>query len=371
VFVNLYVQGSARIKTPGGDLVLKVRTDYPWDGTVSMTIAEAPSTPVTLKWRVPGWAQGRPLPADLYRDVAPAGGSVSLSVNGVSAPSLVPAKGYLSWQREWKAGDLIALNLPMPVRRVVAHPSVKADEGRVAVERGPLVYAAEFVDNGGRVTNLLLSDGARLQATRRAGLLGNVAVITGEATAYRTREGKLVTETVPLTMIPYYAWAHRGKGEMVVWLARLPDKARPSPEPTLASQAKVSSSDGGKTLQGLNEQYEPSDSNDHTAIYFHWWPKKNSTEWVQYDFAAPATISETSVYWFDDTGQGECRIPRGWRVLYRRGDEWVPVAATDAYGTVKDRYNTVRFTPVQTTAVRLEVQLPETFSAGIQEWKVK
>jgi hypothetical protein len=221
------------------------------------------------------------------------------------------------------------------------------------------------------VTNLQLPDAAALNAQRRPDLLGGVTVITGQATAYRTRQEKTVTDTVPLTLIPYYAWAHRGKGEMAVWLARQPDKARPSPESTLASRAKASSSEGGKALEGLNEQYEPSDSNDHTAIYFHWWPKKNSTEWVQYDFAAPATISEASVYWFDDTGQGECRVPRGWRALYKRGDQWVPVPTTDAYGTVKDRYNTVRFAPVQTMAVRLEVELPEKFSAGIQEWKIR
>jgi hypothetical protein len=121
----------------------------------------------------------------------------------------------------------------------------------------------------------------------------------------------------------------------------------------------------------LNEQYEPTDSNDHTAMYFHWWPKKDSTEWVQYDFPAAATVSESSVYWFDDTGQGGCRIPRSWRVLYKRGAQWVPVETRDVYGLAKDAYNTVRFSPVSTTALRLEVVLPEAFSSGIQEWKVK
>jgi hypothetical protein len=158
---------------------------------------------------------------------------------------------------------------------------------------------------------------------------------------------------------------------MAVWLARQADKARPAPEATLASTATASSSEGGKTIQGLNEQYEPTDSNDHTAIYFHWWPKKNTTEWVQYDFARDTTISETSVYWFDDTGQGECRIPKSWNALYKRGNAWVPVETRDAYGTAKDQYHTVRFTPVRTTAIRLVVELPEAFSTGIQEWKVK
>jgi len=379
IFVNLYVQGSARIKTPQGVVAFDVKTNYPWSGDVRIIMTQVPrSTGLVLRLRVPGWARGEPVPGDLYRDVAPLDGGVTLSVDGEpKSNTLRPiggyliSRGYLTIPLGSTVGTYYDLHLPMPIRRVVAHPSVKADAGRVAVERGPLVYAAEFVDNGGRVTNLQLSDNAALRSQQRPDLLGGVTVITGPATAYRTRDEKVVAQTVPMTLIPYYAWAHRGKGEMVVWLAREADKARPAPETTLASQAKASSSEGGKTLQGLNEQYEPTDSNDHTGIYFHWWPKKNTTEWVQYDLAAPATVSETSVYWFDDTGQGECRTPRSWRVLYKRGDEWVPVATTDPYGTTKDRYNTVRFTPVQTTAIRLEVQLPEKFSAGIQEWKIK
>ena len=259
----------------------------------------------------------------------------------------------------------------MPARRIVAHPAVTADEGRVAVERGPLVYTAEFVDNGGRVTNLMLEDQSPLASDWRPDLLNGVMAVTGKAKALRMRNGSPVSEPAPLTLIPYYGWAHRGRGEMAVWLATRSDLARPAPEPTLASASKASSSEGGKSIQGLNEQYEPTDSNDHTAIYFHWWPKKGSTEWVQYEFPAETTVSETSVYWFDDTGQGGCRVPRSWRVLYKRGDQWLPVATRDAFGVTKDAYNTVRFTPVRTAALRVEVVLPADYSAGIQEWKVK
>jgi hypothetical protein len=181
----------------------------------------------------------------------------------------------------------------------------------------------------------------------------------------------VVQETVPLTLIPYYAWAHRGKGEMTVWLARDSGKARPVPEPTLAARSKASSSEGGKGLDGLNELNDPLDSNDHSALYFHWWPKKNSVEWVQYDFGTAQQVSEVSVYWFDDTGQGGCRVPRGWRVLYKDGDTWKPVAARTPYTVEKDTYTTVAFTPVSTTALRLEVTLPAEFSSGIHEWKVR
>jgi len=370
VFVNLFVQGRARVTLPGGNVTIEQQTRYPWDGEVRVRVSPAKAGRFTLMLRVPGWSQDHPVPGNLYRDLTPVRDMVTLKINGLLVPIRLE-RGFAAVTRDWAAGDAVDLHLPMPVRRVVAHEAVKADQARVAVERGPLVYTAEFVDNGGRVTNLVLDDQAPLEFQARPALLGGVTVITGAATALKMRNGETVREAVPLTLIPYYAWAHRGKGEMAVWLARQADKARPAPEATLASTATASSSDGGKSIQGLNEQYEPTDSNDHTAIYFHWWPKKNTTEWVQYDFARDTTIVETSVYWFDDTGQGECRIPKSWNVLYKRGDEWVPVETGDTYGTAKDQYHTVRFTPVKTTAIRLVVQLPEAFSTGIQEWKVR
>jgi DUF1680 family protein len=370
IFVNLYVQGTARVPGPSGELTLEQRTAYPWDGDIHVRVAGGAPSRFTLMLRVPGWAAQKPVPSDLYTPLEAPAGAVSLSVNGATHP-LVLEKGYAAITRDWTAGDDVRLVLPMPVRRVVAHPNVKADAGRVAVERGPLVYAAEWPDNNGRVTNLLLDDRTPLSIAPRPDLLGGVTTIAGQATAFRRRGGQVVGEQTPLTLIPYYAWAHRGRGEMAVWLAREPGKARPTPEPTLASSSRVSSSEGGKGVEGLNEQVDPISSNDHEALYFHWWPKKNSTEWVQYDFAAPQKVSEVSVYWFDDTGEGECRLPRAWRVLYKDGDAWKPVANTGPYATVKDAYTTVAFAPVTTRALRLEVTLPVDFSSGIHEWKVR
>jgi hypothetical protein len=370
LFVNLFVQGTARVPMPGGAVAVEQQTRYPWDGDVRIRVSPAKAGPFGLRIRVPGWALNHPVPGDLYRDLTPGRETVTLKVNGLLVPIRLE-RGFAVIARDWAAGDTVDLHLPMPVRRVVSHPAVKADDGRVAIERGPLVYAAEFVDHGGRVTNLILADQSPLAAEWRPDLLKGVMTVTGRASAVKARQGATVAEPVPLTLIPYYGWAHRGKGEMAVWLARRPDLARPAPEPTLASASKASSSEGGKSLQGLNEQYEPSDSNDHTAIYFHWWPKKGSTEWVQYEFPAESTVSETSVYWFDDTGQGGCRVPRSWRVLYKRGDQWLPVDTRDAFTVAKDAYNTVRFAPVRTPAIRLEVVLPADFSAGIQEWKVR
>ena len=152
---------------------------------------------------------------------------------------------------------------------------------------------------------------------------------------------------------------------MAVWLARTKERARVTPEPTIASQAKVASSPGGKGVEAVHDQFEPANSNDHDHGYLHWWPKRGTVEWVEYDFGKPATISETSVYWFDDTGAGECRVPASWQALVRAGEKWVPVKTSDAFGTAKDAWNTVRFAPVETTGLRLEIRLPAKYSAGV------
>jgi len=117
-------------------------------------------------------------------------------------------------------------------------------------------------------------------------------------------------------------------------------------------------------------QHEPEASDDATG-YMHWWPKKSSPEWIEYAFPGPARVSETSVFWFDDTGGGECRVPESWRILYKSGDTWIPVKASGAYGLAKNAANVVTFAPVRTTGLRLEVQLPKGYSAGVHEWKVK
>ena len=370
IFVNLYAQSQAEVVTGAGRVTLEQTTEYPWKGDIKIRILPEKSASLTLMVRVPGWAAGKPFPSDLYRYAGETTEQPVVKVNG-EALALNLEKGYLPITRTWQKDDTVEIMLPMPVRRVLANDNIKADVGRVAVERGPLVYCAEWTDNSGYASNLVLDDKAVLMAEARPDLLNGITVITGEATAYRYKGGKAVSEKQKLTLIPYYSWAHRGRGEMEVWLAREADKARAIPEPTLASTAKASASEGVKTLEGIHDQLEPENSGDQGAGYCHWWPKMGTTEWIQYDFERPAIVSETSVYWFDDTGEGECRVPVSWKAFYKAGDKWLPVKNINIYGVDKDKYNTVRFAPVRTTALRLEIQLPDKFSTGIQEWKVK
>jgi DUF1680 family protein len=203
LYVGLYVAGEARVELTQGGVRLRQEHDYPWAGVLRFGVEPDHTGHFTVALRIPGWALGRPLPSDLYRYLDDRPGRIELQVNGEPVP-LEIVDGFARIERTWRAGDEIALTLPMPVRHVVAHERVDEDRGRVAVERGPLVYCAEGIDHGGRALALSLPDDATWAVERRDDLLGGVTLL---------RSGRT-------TLIPYYAWAHRGVGEMAVWLQR-------------------------------------------------------------------------------------------------------------------------------------------------------
>jgi hypothetical protein len=157
---------------------------------------------------------------------------------------------------------------------------------------------------------------------------------------------------------------------MQVWLAREPGAVRPLGYPTLASRSRVSAS-FGRNPEAVNDQQEPRNSNDHDVPYYHWWPHRGTTEWIQYDFPGPSEVSSVEVYWFDDTGQGECRVPASWRLLYLEGGAWKPVWTEETWGTAKDTWNKVTFETVRTRSVRLEVHSQEGWAGGIHEWRIR
>jgi len=338
-----------------------------------VTVAVDPGAPAAfaLRLRIPGWARNEVIPSDLYRYADDAKPAWSVSVNGEPVAT-APERGYVVVRRTWKAGDRVVVDLPMPVRRVTAHEKVQADRGRVALERGPLVYCFEGVDNGDRLDDLVLAPGAEPDVEQRDILRGVTVLRVKAARASIDAAGALSIAPVEAVAVPYYAWAHRGAGPMAVWMAAEPAAARPTRPPTLASEARVTASYVHADLRGVNDQVVPANSNDHDVSWLDWWPHRNTTEWVQYEFKAPATVSQAEVYWFDDTtAGGGCGLPESWRVLYRKDGQWLPVENPGGYGVERDRFNAVTFTPVTTDALRLEVKLKKDVAAGVLEWRVK
>ncbi len=190
IFVNLYVAGAGKVALKDAAIKLVQETRYPWDGRVRMTVSPDKDAAFGLCLRIPGWCQG-----------------AKLQINGQAVEKPEVVKGYARLARTWKAGDVVELDLPMPVQRMEAHPNVKADAGRVALQRGPIVYCLEGVDNSGRVRGAVLARDPKLVAEHRPDLLGSVTVIKGAA-----KNG------ASLVAVPYYAWDHRAAGEMAVWI---------------------------------------------------------------------------------------------------------------------------------------------------------
>ena len=373
LYVNLFVASTAEIAMDNGrKLRLTQSTRYPWEGTVKIEVAPDQPAPMTIRIRIPGWARNEPVPSDLYRYADRVTGQPALKVDG-SAVKMDLDKGYVALNRTWKAGDTIELSLPMPVRRVAANTEVDADKGRVALQRGPLVYTLEWADNpGGNVRNLMLPDTAKLTAAWRGDLLKGVEVIQGRAVSFtQTAGGAIQKAEQSFTAIPYYAWANRGRGQMMVWIPDTDASAKPLPFPTVATTAKITvSGNSRKNPRNINDGEDPASSDDPSA-YFDWWPRNGTAEWVEMAFEKPATVSECQLYWFDDTGHGGVRVPASWKLLYKDGDQWKPVEGASGYGVERNQYNRVTFKPANTTALRLELQAQPGVSIGIQEWKVK
>jgi uncharacterized protein len=189
LYVNLFVGGLVRVPFPSGELKLSVETDYPWDGRVVIRSVGEPPVRVKLHVRKPGGCE-----------------QAELALNGVPSSVAVDDVGYWTVEREWKKGDVVELTLGMPVRRMVGHPAIAACQGKVALQRGPLVYGFEGLDNDGN-TRIRLGANGGLAAERRTDLLGGLMVIRGRAASGQ-----------PVQAIPFYALANRGKSSQEVWV---------------------------------------------------------------------------------------------------------------------------------------------------------
>jgi DUF1680 family protein len=372
LYVNLFAAGSAQFKLTDNTVTLEQKTNYPWDGDIQITVQPEKTTAFEVRVRIPGWAVNKPMPSDLYtfKDAYTEQPKVFLNDKPVA---LTLQQGYLVLNRKWKKGDRIHVQLPMPIRRIAANPKVEADRDKLAIQRGPLVYCAEWPDNkDNRVLNLVLASAAPLKGNFDANLLKGLYEIEGAGkSAARVNPKEITMADAEVKLIPYYAWAHRGAGEMMVWIPEKPDASQPLPAPTVASRSKITASHRTRTLMSLNDQMEPKNSNDQSVIFYHWWPMKDTVQWVQYDFEKPAAVTSSKVYWFDDGPFGGCRIPAGWRLLYKDGESWKPVKNKTSYEVNKDAYSSVSFEPVTTQALRLEVTLPKDHSGGIMEWIVE
>lgn len=374
IFVNLYAQGKAKI----GNIELEQTTDYPWDGKIRIKVTKG-SGKFAIKLRIPSWLKTSPTNNDLYQYQDKAK-TYSVSVNG---KALYPEnRDYIEISRSWKKGDTIELDFPMDVRRIVANDNAEDDRGKVAFERGPIVFCLEGADQADhKVFNKYILDSAPVSAHFEQDLLNGVMVLEGSAKELQ-QDGEV--KDVKFRAIPYSTWNNRGGEQMEVWIANTPMAAVATPLPTIASKAQTFcnrgpiQNDAPETAPvdsyagGANDQWEPKRSSDTSKPYHYWWLKQGTTEAITYQFDQAYEVSNVQVYWLDfDHYDGNFRTPESWSLYYKDAKgEWQEVGGHSPYTVRKDCYNSVDFTPVKTTGLKILAKLQKGESGGVLEWKV-
>ena len=374
IFVNLYAQGKAKI----GNIELEQTTDYPWDGKIRIKVTKG-SGKFAIKLRVPSWLKTSPTNNDLYQYQDKAK-TYSVSVNG---KALYPEnRDYIEISRSWKKGDTIELDFPMDVRRIVANDNAEDDRGKVALERGPIVFCLEGADQADhKVFNKYILDSAPVSAHFEQDLLNGVMVLEGSAKELQ-QDGEV--KDVKFRAIPYSTWNNRGGEQMEVWIANTPMAAVATPLPTIASKAQTFcnrgpiQNDAPETAPvdswagGANDQWEPKRSSDTSKPYHYWWLKQGTTEAITYQFDQEYEVSNVQVYWLDfDHYDGNFRTPESWSLYYKDTQgEWQEVTEHSPYTARKDCYNSVDFAPVKTIGLKILVKLQKGESGGVLEWKV-
>ncbi|MCK4663572.1 MAG: glycoside hydrolase family 127 protein [Bacteroidales bacterium] len=371
LFINLFISNKAEINMNFGDIKVSQSTNYPWQGDVKININPEQKTNFTVSIRIPGWLN-KPLPGDLYSFMTNIDNKLIIKVNNEAVKYDI-VNAYAKINRNWEKDDIIELNFPMPVRKVIANNKVVENHGKFSLEKGPIVYCAEWADNEGKVRNLLLNKTDSLTVEFKDDLIDGVNILKGNAKALSISEkdNTIIKKEQNFTAIPYYAWAHRGSGEMIVWLPYEESAANPTLPPTIASESKVSASYYYDVITAINDQIIPKNSNDHEIPRLTFWSHKGTTEWVQYDFDKETTISFVHIYWFDDGPNGGCRIPKNWKLMYKKENVWKEVFKHGKYPISKDEFNSIEISPVKTKALKLVVKLQENYSGGILEWKVE
>lgn len=355
LYVNLYVSGGVKTKVGASTVELSVKTDYPWDGKVTL-VPKVAGKPVNLRLRMPGWAT-----------------SASLTWNGKPFKAPV-ANGYVVLGANWKSGDTFTVSFSMPVLRVLANPAAKDVAGMFALQRGPLIYCLEGVDNSIDFERVFLPMESSL-TPKRESVLGGIMSLSGTArempaTDWRRKLYHPLSEPKPVSIkaVPYYAWDNRKAGQMTVWLRSAPPAEIAG---GLERHAKVTLSftGGSADPSAINDGKEVTASSKHPGQLCHFWPHKGTTEWIQYTFPQTEPVNGVEVYWFDDTGFGECRPPAEWHIEYLEGASWKRIES-DGYSKTLDKWIRVAFPSVTAKAMRLVMKLQPNWSVGLHEWRV-
>jgi DUF1680 family protein len=345
IYCALYGGSQTTLELEKGAVELLQQTGYPFDGVINFTLNPAQPQAFALKLRIPTWAGDQFVPGKLYAYTTPTT-PWSLSVNGERLQLSVD-KGFVTVERTWQKGDKVTLNLPMDVKLNTCLEKVEANIDRLAVTRGPLVYCAEQVDNGGMVQRFFLgnSDLARTPSveTMQGGPLDGLPLVTIPVSERSVNEAY----SASMKMVPYYAWANRGPGSMNVWFGTKPSMAEldyTQKGMLKFAVATASHTFKGDTVEAVRMLHHPKSSRDESIPRWTSWPQKGKEQWVEIDLGTEQKVQRFGVYWYDD--DGGVQVPGEWHLETGKSKNgpWqkVKIYNTDQYSSIKDSYNSVQ-----------------------------
>jgi DUF1680 family protein len=218
IYINLFANSTGSISVNNKEIQIVQENNYPWEGDLTFRITAKTPTEARLLIRIPGWAQQQAIPSNLYTFINRQALEIPVTINGKKTNYTIE-KGYAVLSGKWKTGDVVKVALPMEVQKITANQKIENNIGKIALQRGPLVYCAEWPDNFGMTSNLVLPMNSSFSAEHKTDLLNGVTVLKSEAIAINIdqKNNSVSSKTQPFIAIPYYAWAHRGKGEMMIW----------------------------------------------------------------------------------------------------------------------------------------------------------
>jgi DUF1680 family protein len=374
LYIKLFAKNTAVIDIQGSRVEINQDTDYPWDGKIDIALDPETEKEFTVLLRIPGWARNEAIPGGLYSFYEQDSSKVQISVNGENINTSL-TKGYAIIQRNWKKGDVISMVLPMNPRKLIADERIIEDRDRVAVQRGPIVYCTEGVDNDNDILTLTYDKDMMLESVYESTLLDGIQVISTQTRKSDDEESREVK------LIPYFLWNNRGPSEMQVWLSVrepriLPDSLIRIDEKAgdFASTNFVSS---WENLKSIYDLYDPVSSGDKGPGAFGNWQYNAGTvgvwNWVQYNFHKQYPISSADVFWWDDN-QG-ITLPDSSYLSYWDDSESRFVNIPETYcgqtnGCIQwDEYNRTCFPVVLTDKIRLNF-IGFQKAQGILEWMV-
>jgi len=388
---------SSKVKAKVGDgteVTISEQTKYPFDETIEFIVSAPNKVAFPLYLRIPGWCD-----------------NPQLKINSEQMTFQSKPSSYLVIERTWSDGDKINLTLPMKIQTKTWTKNFNS----ISVNRGPLTYSLKigekYVKEGNRDKwpawelypttawnyGLVLnsqqpeksfefirkdwpSSGQPFEANDVPVQLKAKARKIPEWTLDRNG---LIKEIQPspvlsnepeetVTLIPMGAARLRISAFPVIGKGPDANKWQAPQQAAKTIPSKASHCFSGDTIDALSDNLLPKNSGDQSIPRMTFWDQLGTKEWVQYDFEKSRKIQSVEVYWFDDTGAGQCRVPASWQAVYKDGESWKPVkVVSGSYGVEKDKFNIAAFEPVETSSMRLEIQLQPNVSGGILEWRVK